>query len=157
MRICRKVFSVSSGGDWTTSAAGSQWALNGSVNWGCTNAGGCGFIAPSTPGTATVTLRIRGVVGKLNIEVIDPNGCLPAPTYAIRNTVTYTGPGTDVPGQPILGTVAQCQTVCNSTPGCVGFSRAKNQATTAVAQCWLKANISRSISNDSTWQTYVKQ
>jgi hypothetical protein len=63
------VFSVTANGDWTTSASGSPWKLNGVQNTGCRNTG-CGFRAPETSGTATVTYNIRGLEGKLDINVV---------------------------------------------------------------------------------------
>ena len=62
-------FSVSAGGDWQQSAYGSPWKLNGNLNNGCKNPG-CGFGAPATPGTATVTYTVGGLEGTLNIPVI---------------------------------------------------------------------------------------
>jgi hypothetical protein len=150
------IFTVTSSGDWVTSAHGAQWAVNGAINWGCTNAGGCGFKAPTTAGTATVTLRIRGVTGQLNIKVIDPNACTSPTSYTIRDTITWTAPGTDLPGQPINGILSDCESVCTGNKACVGFSRAKGQPDSTPGDCWLKQDISTSYPNDPTWHTYVK-
>jgi len=61
-------FSVTGGGDWQQSASGATWALNGVPNSGCRNTG-CGFTAPNTAGTITVTYTMRGLQGKLDIKV----------------------------------------------------------------------------------------
>ena len=61
-------FSVTGAGDWQQSASGATWALNGIPNSGCRNPG-CGFTAPNTAGTITVTYTMRGLQGKLDIKV----------------------------------------------------------------------------------------
>ena len=64
-----QVFSVSAGGDWRQSASGSIWAQDGVVNVGCRNPG-CGFLAPKKAGKTTITYTMRGLQGKLDIDVV---------------------------------------------------------------------------------------
>lgn len=63
-----EVFSVTAGGDWRQSASGAVWAQDGVGNYGCRNPG-CGFAAPKTAGTTTITYTMRGLQGKLDIKV----------------------------------------------------------------------------------------
>jgi hypothetical protein len=71
-----QVFSVSASGDWKLSASGNPWIpgswavwrQNGKENDGCKNPG-CGFVAPNTVGTTTITYTLRGLEGKLVINV----------------------------------------------------------------------------------------
>jgi hypothetical protein len=63
-----QVFSVSAGGDWRQSASGALWRQDGVPNNGCRNPG-CGFVAPNTAGTTTITYTLRNLVGKLVINV----------------------------------------------------------------------------------------
>jgi hypothetical protein len=78
-------------------------------------------------------------------------------SYIIRDTITWTAPGTDLPGQPMNGTISQCKSTCTGNSECVGFSRAKGQSDDTPGECWLKRDISNYASNNGTWQTYVKQ
>jgi len=64
-----EVFSVSAGGDWRQAASGSVWAQDGRANYGCRNPG-CGFYAPKTAGKTTITYTMRGLQGKLDIDVV---------------------------------------------------------------------------------------
>ena len=63
-----EVFSVSAGGDWRQSAAWALWRQDGNINGGCKNPG-CGFVAPNRAGTTTITYTLRGIEGKLVINV----------------------------------------------------------------------------------------
>jgi hypothetical protein len=67
-------FSVSAAGDWQN-ASGAVWKINGVANTGCLNPG-CGFYAPTTPGTAVITYTVNGLTGTLNVPVVA------SPTYA---------------------------------------------------------------------------
>lgn len=64
-----QVFSVNAGGDWRQSASGAIWAQDGVVNGGCRNPG-CGFLAPKKAGKTTITYTMRGLQGKLDIDVV---------------------------------------------------------------------------------------
>ena len=86
-------------------------------------------------------------------------GVTPSPTassYSLQDFVVYTAPGTDLPGQPITGTVAECKVKCSANSSCVGFSRAKNAAIDVSNSCWLKQNISNNRMSGQQYQTYVK-
>jgi hypothetical protein len=80
----------------------------------------------------------------------------PVPTsYTLQDFVVYTDVGTDLPGQPMTGTVAQCQAACSASSSCVGFSRPKNSLENG--PCWLKQNISNNRRiGDPSYYTYVK-
>jgi cytoskeletal protein RodZ len=80
----------------------------------------------------------------------------PPPPYSLQDFVVYTAPGTDLPGQPISGTVAQCQVQCSANSSCVGFSRPKNVSIDVSNSCWLKQNISDNRVSGQGYQTYVK-
>lgn len=77
--------------------------------------------------------------------------------YLYNDFVVWTANGTDLAGQPMIGTLTECENKCDTTPGCVGFSRAKGAADTVSSQCYLKQNLNSSRSNgDATWKTYTK-
>ena len=77
-------------------------------------------------------------------------------TYNVMDFVQYTRDGTDLPGQPMSGTVADCIKKCDESDICLGFSRAKSDAETSVGNCWLKKEITSPIQNDRTYHTYKK-
>jgi hypothetical protein len=79
----------------------------------------------------------------------------PGRTYSLQDFVTWTAPGTDLPGQPMTGTQAQCQSACDANNSCVGFSWAKNANTNSAENCWLKQNIGNK-SYGQLYHTYVK-
>jgi hypothetical protein len=63
-----QVFSVNASGDWRQSASWALWRQDGKINDGCKNPG-CGFVAPNTAGTTTITYTLRDLQGKLVINV----------------------------------------------------------------------------------------
>lgn len=62
-------FTVEAMGDWEN-AGGAIWTLNDVPNCGCKNPG-CGFYAPNSPGVAKIKYILNGLVGTLDIQVID--------------------------------------------------------------------------------------
>lgn len=76
--------------------------------------------------------------------------------YINKDYVVYTGTGTDLPGNPWLGTLSNAQAKCSTTAGCVGFSRLKSAADTdSGAQNWFKQILSPQTAGQ-IWQTFVK-
>uniref|UniRef100_A0A6C0L7Z7 Uncharacterized protein n=1 Tax=viral metagenome TaxID=1070528 RepID=A0A6C0L7Z7_9ZZZZ len=82
--LAGQYFEVKALGDWTD-ARGAVWSLNGIPNAGCQNPG-CGFYAPTTVPTATISYTVQGKTGTLTIPVsgtgpprIRPNA--PTDTY----------------------------------------------------------------------------
>jgi len=76
-------------------------------------------------------------------------------SYDLRDYVQYTGPDTDLPGQPMTGTVSQCQEACTTNRSCLGFSVAKGVPVDQNQQCWLKKNMNNTIPGQP-YQSYVK-
>ena len=76
-------------------------------------------------------------------------------TYSVQDFVTFTADGTDLPGQPMIGTVSECQAACSAQPSCLGFSRSKGAAPEDSVKCWLKQNMDTKIARQS-YNTYVK-
>lgn len=63
----------------------------------------------------------------------------------------------NLPNQPIKGSVTECSLTCYNDPLCVGFSRKKNVTDTVIDECWLKKEPTGNVSfYDTTWQTFVK-
>jgi len=79
----------------------------------------------------------------------------PPGTYTPQDFVTWTANGTDLPNQPMTGTVKECSTVCDSNQNCVGFSWSKGANPNNQSQCWLKQNINTK-SPGQAYQTYVR-
>ena len=78
-------------------------------------------------------------------------------TYISQDFVQYTQSGTDLPNQPMYGTVANCQIECNRNSSCVGFSRSKHIAdANGDGQCYLKVAFPNKTSPDWYWRTFVK-
>ena len=76
--------------------------------------------------------------------------------YQIDDYVVYTASGTDLPNQPMTGTVQDCKLACSQTQGCVGFSRAKDVNDNSSSQCWLKKTHKGRV-NYKPYQTFIKQ
>lgn len=76
--------------------------------------------------------------------------------YTVQDFVTYTALGTDLPNQPMIGTVQQCQNVCSANPSCLGFSRLKGVKPTSSSSCHLKKNMTTRSTNQG-YETYVKK
>jgi len=81
----------------------------------------------------------------------------PAPvhTYSVQDFVQYTSAGTDLPGQPMTGTVADCESACSAQPTCLGFSRSKFSDANTNGPCWLKQNMNTK-TPQQMYNTYVK-
>lgn len=76
-------------------------------------------------------------------------------SYAAKDFVALTG-GSDLPNQPMRGTVAQCIQACDEVEGCLGFSRGKSVSPDSVDLCYLKQNINNKTYNHSSWKTHLK-
>ena len=80
----------------------------------------------------------------------------PKASYNVVDFVQMTMPGTDLPGQPMIGSLMDCQTACD-TQSCVGFSRMKSAADGSPSECYLKQQITSDVTwSDPTWQTWQK-
>jgi hypothetical protein len=80
----------------------------------------------------------------------------PKPTYVVQDFVTYTSAGTDLPNQPMTGTVKECQDTCSAEPSCLGFSRLKGGNPARSEYCFLKKNMISKTANQR-YETYVKK
>jgi hypothetical protein len=80
----------------------------------------------------------------------------PVISYDLQDFVTWTAAGTDLPNQPMTGTVQQCQASCTGQSSCVGFSRYSYADPNSAQQCWLKRNIDNK-SPRQVYKTYVKK
>jgi len=80
----------------------------------------------------------------------------PVISYDLQDFVTWTAAGTDLPNQPMTGTVQQCQASCTGESSCVGFSRYSYADPNSAQQCWLKRNIDNK-SPRQVYKTYVKK
>jgi hypothetical protein len=78
-------------------------------------------------------------------------------TWSTQDSVEYTVSNSDLPNQPMNDTAANCELACLANPLCVGFSRPKSAADTAVANCYLKQalNAGPITHGDPTWYTYM--
>ena len=78
--------------------------------------------------------------------------------FNIEDYVVYTTATSDLPGNPMNGTMSQCKDACAANAECVAFSRPKPAADSAVSQCWLKRDVANQTKtyNDGYWQTVVK-
>jgi hypothetical protein len=70
-------FTVNAQGDWENLNNNALWLLNEKVNCGCKNSG-CGFYAPNNPGIAKVKYIVNGLIGTLDIQIVD-NKLIPPP------------------------------------------------------------------------------
>jgi hypothetical protein len=76
--------------------------------------------------------------------------------YTPKEFVVYTNGLSDIPGNPLQGTVASCSTACSANDACMGFSRSKQVADTSVGECWLKRDLGQPKTlNDPTWRTFT--
>jgi hypothetical protein len=75
-------------------------------------------------------------------------------TYSVQDFVQFTGPDTDLPDQPITGTLEQCQTACTDAGNCIGFSREKNILDSLESACYLKSSFPNKTMNNNMWHTY---
>jgi hypothetical protein len=76
--------------------------------------------------------------------------------YSLSDFAQLTGDGTDLPNQPITGTLWDCQTACTDAGNCIGFTRAKKDDDKNNAQCYLKIAYPNKTMNHKTWYTYSK-
>ena len=113
-------------------------------------------IAPSAVPTPAAPTPVSTTVVSTPVPVVTPGTATPVAVYTAQDFVVFTGPGTDIVGTPQTGTLASCVSTCNSTPGCLGFSRRKSATDMdATQQCYLKQNLSPKTNNDPTWQTWL--
>lgn len=86
-----------------------------------------------------------------------PNKSFITDGWRYNDFMVYTTSSSDLPGQPMWGTLAECKASCNSNGACVGFAREKNAHNDHRAQCYLKQNITNNPRklNDSVWQTWT--
>ena len=75
--------------------------------------------------------------------------------YSPQDFVVWTAPGTDLPNQPMTGTLSACQSACDASSSCLGFSRLKTTADGTQDSCWLKQTLSPP-SAGQAYRTYVK-
>lgn len=64
--------------------------------------------------------------------------------------------GSDLPNQPIRGTVDQCIKACDEIDACLGFSRSKDSMNDVLDVCYLKQNLNNKSFNNVRWRTFVK-
>lgn len=84
---------------------------------------------------------------------------IPAPlTYSNDDFVVFTTTTSDVPGNPVRGTLQNCIQACDANNACVAFSRRKAVRDTDISDCWLKRDIVNNPRrrNDATWMTFMK-
>jgi hypothetical protein len=77
-------------------------------------------------------------------------------SYAPYNFVQYTVLESDLPEQPITGTLQECQNACEKDNACIGFSRSHKSEPNLKSQCWLKKSYPNPSLNDNFYRTYVK-
>ncbi len=77
-------------------------------------------------------------------------------TYRVENFVQFTGEDTDLPAQPMQGTLQDCETTCTSKSDCIGFTREKSAPADTVSECWLKKNFPVLTLNNDVFHTFVK-
>jgi len=83
-------------------------------------------------------------------------GPAPAPQYTQQPYITWTAAGTDLPNQPMSGTVKDCENACNKNTSCLGFSWLQNADPNSTQQCYLKQNMSTAVpAAGSGWVSYV--
>jgi hypothetical protein len=90
--------------------------------------------------------------GWVNYGIIENN----TPQYTLQNFVQFITTDSDLPSQPMTGTVEECQTACNQNNSCIGFSWPMSSPATSSTSCWLKQAFPSLTSNDASYQTYVK-
>jgi hypothetical protein len=79
--------------------------------------------------------------------------------FVEQDFVVFTTKTSDLPGNPLEGTLQECMDKCINNSDCVAFSRQKNKKDTDKAKCWLKKDIINNpkTANNSEWKTFVKQ
>jgi len=93
------------------------------------------------------------VISASEISGIQVTTALP---YTMQNSLTFTAPGTDLPNQPMSGTLATCELACTSNNNCLGFSWPQNGDPNTVQQCYLKQNMSSAVPTAGYgWVSYV--
>ena len=84
----------------------------------------------------------------------------PAPktvrSYQQQDFVQVSSTNTDLPNQPITGSLSDCKNACDNATGCIGFSRLKSASgLDDTQQCFLKKSFPNVTPSDSSWQTYL--
>jgi hypothetical protein len=79
--------------------------------------------------------------------------------FVEQDFVVFTTKTSDLPGNPLVGTLQECMDKCINNSDCVAFSRQKDKKDTDKAECWLKKDIINNpkTANNSEWKTFVKQ
>ena len=107
------------------------------------------------PTKTTTVPSEAGFNGRVSLNC-PPKASAISPTYVMKDFVQYTQAGTDLPNQPMSGSVNECSAVCNTDPNCKGFSWAKGVDANSKSNCWLKQNINNPTASQP-YVTYVRQ
>lgn len=151
--------STNGGNSWVYQST--PYNMNGSVALSAD--GLLGIVGPPSLGTLyiiTFGSALPPISPKTSlIDIVLPRADpVPPPvahTYSIQDFVQYTSEGTDLPNQPMVGTVSDCQNTCSSQPSCLGFSRSKYSNPETSDNCWLKQTMNNR-SPQQMYNTYVK-
>jgi len=76
--------------------------------------------------------------------------------YQPHDFVQFTATGTDLPNQPVNGSLSDCVTACEANTSCVGFSRMKMASDTSSSECWLKQSLPNPTFENPSWRTFMK-
>ena len=79
-----------------------------------------------------------------------------SPSYVMKDYVQYTQAGTDLPNQPMNGTVNECSLECDNNANCKGFSRAKGVDVNSKSECWLKQNLNN-VTRGQSYVTFMRE
>ena len=76
--------------------------------------------------------------------------------YSVQDYIVHTAEGTDLPNQPMLGTIEECKTACTNNQNCIEFGRAKADGDSIKSYCWLKKS-NKNKTPKQNFHTYVKE
>jgi len=76
--------------------------------------------------------------------------------YSVQDYIVHTAEGTDLPNQPMLGTIEECKKACNNDEKCIEFGRAKADGDNIKSYCWLKKNNTNKTPKQN-FHTFVKE
>jgi hypothetical protein len=63
----------------------------------------------------------------------------------------------DLPGNPLIGTLTECENICSKNNECLGFTYNKNTSPSQEANCYLKKSFNGMVRhNNPTWGSYLK-
>jgi hypothetical protein len=91
-----------------------------------------------------------------SVKKISISSNVNSPTYIMKDFVQYSQAGTDLPNQPMMGSVNDCSIECNNNANCLGFSWVKGKDVNSKSNCWLKQNINNPTASQP-YVTYVRQ